>query len=537
MRDGVVESLDAGGVAGRVVDAGGRLVVPGLHDGHCHPHVPFTLVSPGAPALLSAGTVTDLLDEVRAYVEAHPEDRYPRMFGWMSSAFGPGEAPRRELLDGVVRDRPAYLVHHSGHEFWANTRALELAGVLEADPDGLASTAEVERDPATGLATGALAESEYSGTDGVLLRGVREVGGVNGARQAEALRQVLDEFPKYGVTSIWTKDGYPELSLVYADLLAGDGLAVRAMLDHLYTPCSIPERFAAFAACAHEIAACGLPEGFLRADGVTLLCDLVARTHGAWMSEPYGDGAGDGGSGAPVFPPEEFRRQVAEAAAAGLSISILALGDRAVHESLDALEAVSAANPPRRRRHAIEHAQYVRPEDFPRFGSLDVSAVMNPISAYPAPGRVEALLAKVGAARLERLYQPWSGLVAAGVTVVSGSDFPFGPLDPFLGMHVLVNGTDLAGEAEGGLWPRKRLAMEDALRTCTTAAAYARGEENRLGRLLPGFAGDLVVLSEDVLAEGYDTGRLPWVKSLCTVLNGHVVHEDDDTAKVVSLDA
>lgn len=524
IRDGVIVSIGGEETAGKIVDAGGRLLIPGLADGHCHPQVPFTLSSPEAPMLFKAKSVADVQAILRRYLENYPTDKYPRLFGWMSAILPPGENPTRQMLDEIVNDRPCYVVHHSGHEFWANTKALEVAGILESDPDWLPEAAVVHRDPETGLATGYTEESEFGGSDGVMLRSVKRVGPLNEATEQVALRTVLEMYAPVGVTSIWTKDGDLATTDLYQALLERDSLPVRAVLDHLYCPLNEFGDIAKFADRAKALADSGLPAGFLRADGIKLMFDIVSETHQAWLFQPYADGIG--GTGKPVFPIEELCAQAVEADRLGLQINTLAIGDRAVHESLNAFEHVARTNPPRPRRFCVEHAEYVSDLDVDRFKALDAIPVFNPIGMYPDAEYQAKMARLIGRQRLNGFFQPWRALNDAGAVIVNGSDFPLAPMDPLVGMHLLCTGTDIDGAPEGGLFPDKQIDIESALRSYTTNFAYAAHAEDRIGSLREGHAGDIAVLSDDILAEDFDLRGLGRVKVNLTIFNGHTVHED-----------
>ena len=524
IRNGFIAGLDGTTTEGRVIDLEGRLVVPGFQDNHCHPQTPFVLFSPQAPMLFACTTLDEVLEEVRRYVAATGADRYPRFFGWMSPIFPPGVRPTRQMLDAVVADRPCYLVHHSGHEFWANTKALELADVLHRDPPGLPRSCVIHRDPATGLATGYTEESEFANTDGVLLRSVRKDPPLTLPMQALALRYVLEEFSRQGVTAIWTKDGDFSVIDVYEKLLRHDSLPVRTILDVCHTPFGALNDIDRQVDRAARLRMAGLPPGFLRADGAKLLIDMPTDTHQAWLFEPYADGIG--GCGFPVFDADVRWEQARRADLLGLTLNFLAIGDRAVDEALGLLERVARENPPRRRRHCVEHAEFVRDVDVPRFRQIDAVPIFNWIGAYPNQAYQEKFAKIMGEERISALYQRWRDLIAAGSPAANGSDFPLAPPDPLAGMHVMVTGKNLEGEPSGGLWPHKHLSIEQALRTYTTHGAYARGEELHSGRVRLGYDADLTVLAEDILADGFDANRLGHVKVSATIVNGHVVYED-----------
>ncbi len=531
IRGGVIVAMDAKKPAGNVVDAQGRLILPGFWESHCHPQVPYTLVSPEAPMLMKSKTVDEVLEKLRAYVKAHPGDSYPRLFGWMSSILPEGEFPTREMIDAVVSDRPVFLVHNTGHMFWANTKALEAAGALEADPPEMPPSAIIHRDPETGLATGYLEESEYAATDGILLRSVKKVHPLTFAEQVLIQRIILDMYSAVGVTAIWQKDGDLDVTRVYEQILRDDALPVRAVLDALYTGYNKLDYFQAVRDRADEIANSDLPKGFLRSNAVKLLLDMVADSHQAWMFDPYVDGRNDHNK--PVFDLDYFRQQMWEADRLGLQINALALGDRAVHEFLNLVEQLQAERP-RDRRPIAEHAEFIQDADLPRFKQTGTIVCFNTTDARLDRGYRDGLASKVGEDRLRDLYQRWRDALAAGAVVVNGSDFPLGPMDPMVNLHVMVNGTDAEGHPPGGLWPHKQITIEEAVRIHTVHGAYAAFEEERLGRLKSGYLADFVMLSDDILASSFDSKELLRTKVVMTVFNGHRIYQDfSRTPKVI----
>jgi predicted amidohydrolase YtcJ len=523
VRNGRIASMDADKPAGRVYDLQGRLVVPGLWDAHAHPQAPYVLFSPEAPTLFGCKTAEEVLDRVRQYCAAHPEDKFPRFFGWMDDVFPDGRKPTRHMLDSIVSNRPVYLVHNGGHAHWVNTRALELAGALEHDPPGLKGDGRIHRDPDTGLATGFIEETEYAATHGLMLNAFKKVRPYSLEEMALLQRAVLEEYPKAGVTAVWTKDGDADITRIYERIYRDNALPVRAVLDTMFTYYSVIEDLDAIAARAREMERAGVDRDFLRADVVKLYIDLPEKGW-KWMFAPYADNPAD--SGKPAYPLEFFQQQMDRADCLGLQINVSVYGDRALHECFNAFAKTYRANPPRPRRHSVEHGEYVQDADLPRFRELDVTASMNPDVSYPWPAYRDMLYESIGADRLEHTYQRYRELVDAGARVVNGSDYPLFPMDPLLGMHTIVTGTDLHGQPPGGVWPHKRLTIEEALRTYTTAPAEAAFMEDRLGKLLPGYHADFVALSEDILAPDFEPLRLAGVKAALTVLNGHVLHRD-----------
>ena len=521
IKDGKINDMNSDNPEGKIIDAEGRLIIPGFCDGHCHPQTPFVLISPEAPLLFKAKTPEEVLELLKKYVEDHSEDKYPRMFGWMSAIFKDGQKPTRQMIDEVVSDRPVYLVHHSGHEHWANTKALEIAGILKETPPEIPNKGNIERDSVIGLATGYLSETELGSTHGILLNTVEKVGPFSFKEKVLMQRYILEMYSKVGVTSIWTKDGDTNMTLIYEQILKDDALPVRAVLDNLYTPWCKMEDLKTFKNIADELENSDLPKGFLKADGVKLILDLPVH---AWMFEPYADSTD--WYGYSLFEIDSFRLQVVEADRLGLKINLLIMGDRAAFEGLNAIEHAMQVNPPRERRHTLEHAEYIRNEDIPKIKKLGVIVVMNPIGSYPDMEFHKGLKKHIGKERLDSLYQRWKDLIEVGIVVVQGSDFPLAPMDPLLGINIMVNGTDINGNPEGGLWPHKQISIEEALRTYTTNAAYVSFDENRLGMLKQGYEADFVMLSENILEDSFNPKRLNKVKVMLTVFNGHIVYED-----------
>ena len=525
--DDVIVAMDAGHPTGRVIDAGRRLIVPGFWDGHTHPQTPYILTSPGAPSLFQAENIQQVQEILREYIEAHPEDIYPRLFGWMDGVFEGDDQPTRDLLDEIVWDKPCYLVHSSGHKHWTNTKALELAGILESDPPDLAAGIIVRDEQ--GLATGYLIETELASTHGILLRSVKKMQPLTFEYQVQLQQKILEEYAQWGVTGVWTKDGDLDITRIYQQILIEDNLPVRVILDHLYTPYSEDDDIVKFAKRANEIAGNHVYDGFLRADGIKIILDLPYHL---WMHEPY-DNNGVPDTGHPLEDMDEVRRQIFEADINGLMVNILTMGDRAVTEALNVLEEVAALNPPRTRHHTVEHAEWIKESDLSRFSELGVVVVMNYMASYPSDF-ISFLEQVFGKERLKNRYQRLKDIVDAGAIVVQGSDFPLAHRDPMLGLHIMVNGTDLEGNPEGGLWPHKNISIEEALKTFTVNVAYAANESKRFGQLKEGYAADFVILSQDILDFSFDPLQLIKVKANLTVFNGHVVYEDfSDTEKLL----
>ncbi len=529
IKDGIIISMDDNSPSGKVIDAKGKLIVPGMWDAHTHPHSPYILTSPEAPTLFGAKTLDEVLNRVKNYIKEHPEDKFPRFFGWFSHIFKDGQKPTRQILDSIVSDRPVYLVKHNGHAHWCNTKALEIAGALEKDPPEFRGEGKIERDSVTGLATGYLEETEYGATHGLMLNVFKRVKPYTFEEQVIIQQLILEEYPKLGVTSIWAKDGDIDITRVYEKILRNNSLPVRANLDNLFTYYSELSDLKKFYDRGVEVKNSDLPKDFLRTNIVKLYIDLPIEGW-MWMFEPYSDGSGDAGK--PSYNMDYFRKQVEISDSLGLQINVSIYGDRALNECMNIMEEIIMKNPDKERRHTFEHSEFIIKSDLPRFKKLGIIASMNPIVSYPDKTFQEHMLNKFGIERLDEVFNPYKDLLDNGAIVVSGSDFPLAPMDPLIGIHILVNGTDFEGYK--GLWRLKLLSVEEALKTYTVYPAYASWMENKIGKLKPGFYGDFVMLSDDILSDNFPKEKLYKVKAILTVLNGHIVHEDfSNTEKII----
>lgn len=521
IKNGKIIAMDADKPEGKIVDAKGKLIVPGFWDAHCHPHSPFILTSPEAPTLFGAKTLKEVQERLANYVKEHPEDKFPRLFGWMSTILPDGQKPTRQMIDEVVSDRPVCLVHHGGHSHWVNTKALELANALEKDPPDMKGDGVIHRDPNTGLATGYLQETEYAATSGLMINLVKKIKPYSFEEMVIIQQYILDEFTKVGITSIWTKCGDIENTKIYEQLLKNNSLPVRVCSDNMFTYYQDLSDIKKINDYWKKIESSDLPKNFLRSNILKVYIDLPVPGW-KWMLEHYEDDTSMYGK--PAWEMDYFKKQLYEAENLGMQINVSVYGDRGVREILNIFEEMFKVLPPRDRRHMLEHSEFINDADYPRYKQLGVIASNNPIISYPDEGFQKAIISHFGIERLTNIYNRYDKLIANGAIVLSGSDFPLAPFDPLIGIHILVNGTDINGKP--GLFKHTPITIEQALYTYTVNPAYANFAENRLGKLKVGYDADFVILSENILAPDFDKTRLAKVKVNMTVFNGHVLYED-----------
>lgn len=469
-----------------VVDLAGRLLIPGFHDAHIH------AVSGGremAECDLTGTTgVGDYLAIVGEFAAGHPDRPWITGGGWSMESFD-GGLPSRQLLDGVVADRPVILVNRDHHGAWANSRALELAGITAETPDPADGRIEREAD---GTPSGVLQE-------GAVALVQRLVPPSTAADRRAGLLRAQELLHSLGITGwqdalLGAFSGMPDPTDAYL-AAAQDGTLTARVSGALWWDRErgaeqIPELVERREKSSH---------GRFRAGSVKIMQDGVAENFTAAMTSPYLDGCGcaTANTGLSFVDPEALRGYVTELDALDFQVHFHALGDRAVREALDAIEAAVRANGRRGNRHHLAHLQVVHPDDIARFARLGALANIQPLWAAHEPQMDELTIPFLGPERAAWQY-PFGDLVRAGATLVAGSDWPVSSPDPLAGLHVAVNRAE-PGATDGRVFlPEQRLDLTTALAAYTAGSAHVGGHDEA-GSLRPGHLADLVVLDRDIL--------------------------------------
>ncbi|BAU81640.1 metal-dependent glycoprotease [Streptomyces laurentii] len=469
-----------------VVDLTGKLLLPGFQDAHMHPV--FAGVELAECDLTETVGVDEYLALIRAYADAHPDREWITGGGWSMESFE-GGLPTRRLLDSVVPDRPVLLSNRDHHGAWVNTRALELAGVTAATPDP--ADGRIEREP-DGTPSGMLQEGAAS-LVGRLLPASTPAELLAGLLRAQRLLHSL------GITGwqdamLGDLDGRPDPSDAYMSAARDGSLTARVTGALWWDRARGAEQIPELVARREKLRA-----GRFRATSVKIMQDGVAENFTAAMTSPYLDGCGcaTANSGLSFVEPRALRGYVSELDALGFQVHFHALGDRAVREALDAIEAAVAANGHRGNRHHLAHLQVVHPDDLPRFAALGALANVQPLWAAHEPQMDELTIPFLGPERSAWQY-PFGDLVRAGATLVAGSDWPVSSPDPLAGIHVAVNRRDPDAGHGRVFYPEQRLDLPTALAAYTAGAAHVNGHDDA-GSLRAGNLADLVVLDRDIL--------------------------------------
>jgi hypothetical protein len=492
----------------RVVDMEGRMLLPAFHDSHVHP------ISGGVEALecdLNGLATPELvLEAVGKYAAAHPEAAWIRGGGWELPLFPAGN-PSKTLLDRVVPDRPVYLSATDGHSVWVNSKALALAGVTKATPDP--PHGRIERDPATGEPSGALRE-DAADLVGRLLpkRTAKEL--------AEGLVQALRIANGFGLTSLQEASASEGELEAYAAADAAGTLTARVnasiWIDTDKGLADVPRVTALKAKYRGKR---------LRAGGVKIFADGVLETRTAAVLDPY-IGFGDD-RGKANLKPEDFRALATALDKEGFQIHVHAIGDRAVRDTLDALEAAEKANGRRDARHHVAHLELIEPPDIPRFRRLGVVANFQPFWANGDKYITEMTEPFLGPARSRWLY-PIASVAAAGGVTAFGSDWSVSSMNPLDGIEVAVTHRE-PSKGPGPAWlPAEQIALPEAIAGYTIGGAYLDFSEKETGSIEVGKAADLVVLDKNLFE--IPASKIHEAKVLWTLLDGKEVYRAEGWA-------
>ncbi|MEU9118988.1 amidohydrolase [Streptomyces sp. NPDC048506] len=497
-----------------VVDLRGKLLIPGFQDAHVHP------VGGGlelAQCDLSEAVSADAYRElISGYAAAHPQAPWITGGGWSLEAF-PGGMPTREFLDALVPDRPVFLVNRDHHGGWANSRALELAGITSRTPDP--ADGRIERD-ADGRPSGMLQEGAMQLVGELIPEPTL-------AEQTAGLLRAQRLLHSYGVTA-WqdamlgrgpgTVDAVP----AYLAARSAGQLTARVTGALWWERSRGAEQIPELVAKRAE-----LTGGPLRATSVKIMQDGIAENHTAAMLSPYLTACGctSDNSGISFIDPEELRTYVTLLDAEGFQVHFHALGDRAVREALDAVEAARRANGRRDTRPHLAHLQVVHPDDVPRFRRLGATANIQALWAAHEPQMDELTIPFLGHQRASWQY-PFGDLLRSGATLAAGSDWPVSSPDPLAALHVAVNRRLPEDPPSAPVFlPEQRIDLGAALAAYTAGSAYLNHLDDT-GSVQPGKLADLVVLDRDPFDGPPE--EIAGTRVLQTFVGGRRVYASDD---------
>ncbi|MBY6064974.1 amidohydrolase [Pseudidiomarina sediminum] len=480
------------------VDFAGKTVLPGIIDAHGH------MLGLGENLVQvdvrDAGSEQEAVAQVVAFAKSEPKDWIVGR-GWNQENWDVKQYPTAASLDEYVSDRPVWLSRVDGHAGWANSKALELAGISKdtVSPEG----GEIIRDK-DGNPTGVLIDNAMALVESKLPA-------TSQASRRQALTAAFEHLVSEGITSVHDAGVGTKTLQVYQQMAAEQQMPVRVYVMLSAADPNLP----ALLAEGPQTTA----DDVLAVRSVKVFTDGALGSRGAAMLEPYSDDPHN--HGLLVTQPDEIERLYQAIIGHGFQVNIHAIGDRANRIALDTFEQTFATLGGRNLRHRVEHAQIVHPDDIPRFKELNIIASMQPTHATSDKNMAED---RIGKARMQGAYA-WQTFLQQGTILAAGSDFPVELSNPFLGVHAAVTRQDRGNQPEGGWYAHESMTLEQALRAFTLDAAYAAGQEQVLGSLEPGKWADFIVLDQDPFAVSSD--KLWQADILATYVAGKSVYQRD----------
>jgi predicted amidohydrolase YtcJ len=480
----------------KVIDAHGRLVIPGFNDAHVH--FSETGAQLSSVDLRSAKSPEEFIQRIKDFAARLPKGRWILGGQWDHENWTPNALPTAAMIDAVTPDNPVWVNRLDGHMALANSLAMKLAGVDKNTPE--VSGGLIVRD-ANGNPAGVFKDAAMGYIEKVIPDPSWE-------ERLEMAQAATDHAASLGVTSVQDMSAGTDVG-VYQELMRQGKLKTR-----IYG-CSPLHDFKRWAntglhyAFGSPMLRIGCLKGF--ADG-----SLGSTT--AWFFDPYLDAPNTSG-----LPRAEvttsMKQDIVDADKAGLQVFIHAIGDRANATILDFYQNAENLNGPRDRRDRIEHAQHLRQEDIPRFGKLKVVASMQPMHIID-DGRWA--WKRLDEKRLKGTYA-FRSLLDSGAVLAFGSDSPVATMDALYGIYAAVTRRTLDDKNPNGWIPEQKITVDEALRGFTYGSAYAEFQDKVKGTLETGKLADMIIVSDDIFT--IDPVKIKDAKVLTTIMDGRVVYE------------
>lgn len=496
-----------------IVELDGRMMLPGFVEGHIHPFL-GSFFSAGLD--LQLPTRDDALRAIAQYAKDNPAGAL-RGFGWRVDMFPP-EGPNKADLDKLVPDRPAFFFAIDGHSMWANSKALEMAGVNRDTPDPIPGFSYFMRD-AKGDPTGYILEVA------AVLSTVNAIEPISVAALGRLMEGWLPKAAAAGITCIYDAgvppvgDDQGALIEHYTHLEQQDRLPFRVIASYMVKGPPVDDAARQAAALKRRI-----DTELVQARMLKIIGDGTPEGYTALLLEPYADKPDT--RGVSPFSPQQWARMVMDAEAAGIDVHVHACGEGTTRLALDAFEAAIAARPDYQRRHSIAHLVLVDDRDMPRFGKLGVNAQFSANWMSADPDTVDILLERYGPKRQKQIYRPRS-ILKSGGTISFGTDWPaagyFATYKPLDSIQVAVT-RQLVGKPDAPVLEPvdERLDVAQAVHANTMGAAHQLRLEDRLGSIETGKLADLIVLEKDIFS--VDPHEIAKVRVDMTMMNGRFTH-------------
>jgi predicted amidohydrolase YtcJ len=495
------------GPSTKVIDLNGRMILPGFHDTHVH--LAEGGVELGQLSLEGCANLADAMKRLKDYSERNPDLKWILGGNWSLTLF-PNANPKKETLDEIVKDRPVFLISNDGHSAWANSKAIQLSGVTAktADPP----LGRIERDAMTGEPSGAFREAAID-----LIR--RKSPRVSEAQMLEGTKNAIKYAHSFGITHVTEANAGEDILKAYKTLVdkGALNLKVRAAVETDPQGNEKQVNRALWLRKKYE-------GGRLRVGEAKFFADGVVETHTASLLTPYLDKKEE--TGISNWTDEKFAKLATAFEKAGFQIHIHAIGDRAVRQALNSIEAARKVHGDLDLRPHIAHLQLIDKADIPRFRQLGVTATFQALWAYRDVFVKDLTVPVLGEERTNSMY-PINSLLRHGTVLSAGSDWTVSSLNPLDAIEVAVTRKGLADKPEDNkdepLNLDERVNLMDFLAAYTIGGAYSDHSDKVSGSLEPGKAADLIVLDKN-LFEVPNTD-IHKVKVMQTMLDGVFVYD------------
>jgi len=481
----------------RVIDGQGRTLTPGFIDTHVH--LLSGAIWMGHAELRGVRNKDELKRILLDFAKNNKTDEWIAGRGIRYNIVS-----TRQELDEILSDRPVYIGAFDGHTAWANTKALEMAGILQDDGREMANGIIVRDE--TGLAIGELREEDAK--DAVF----DLIPKPDSNRKRELLILAIKEFNKTGITSVHNMNGDMEELMAYAALEDTGEMNMRVYVPYWVKPEAKEEDLKE----AEQMAKVQMD--YVRGGAAKFFMDGVWESYTAFNLHPYADNP-DIGIVAPIFSLEHFVRMARLCDKMGFQIAVHCIGDGAVRQALDGYEEIQKMNGKRDSRHRIEHIEVCQPEDMPRFKELGVIASMQTSHASVYLDDSDPWRARTGEKRFPYSF-PWRELKNAGAMLCFGSDWTVMPFDPLFNIFAALNREKWSSNDTD-----HRLTLEECILGYTRDAAYVEFKENEKGQIKEGYLADLTLFSHDLFTlkpEDIMTANV-----VMTMVDGRMVYEQE----------
>jgi predicted amidohydrolase YtcJ len=462
------------GAATRVIDAGGKTVIPGMVDAHAH----FAGLAQTLRSVDLVGTRSydDVVARVVERARTTPKGTWIQGRGWDQNAWGDTRFPTHDKLSAAVPDHPVVLTRVDGHATLVNAAAMRVAALTASSKDP--SGGKIQRD-AQGNPTGVLVDNAKEIVDS-------KVPAPTAASTRAALKDAIDVMHRWGLTGMHDAGATRGVIDLYEQMAQAHELNLR-----LYV--MIGDDSLALEHYLRVGPQSALYDGQLWVRAIKLYADGAMGSRGAALLEPYSDDPNN--TGLLLSAPAHIRDVAQRALARGFQVNTHAIGDRGNRVVLDAYEQALKALPTADHRFRVEHAQILNYDDIPRFAQLGVIPSMQ---ASHQTSDMYWIGKRLGSTRVLGAYA-WRSLLNSGVVIPNGSDFPVEQVNPLISFHASIARQDANDWPAGGWLPEQRMTREEALRSMTLWPAYAAFQEKELGSLSPGKFADFVILDQDIM--------------------------------------